>query len=119
MNTEAHRTQLRTLEQELVRRLGGEVEAARRIREDAADVGELSLLDEQKDESSALAETDTAILGEVRAALQRIDDGTYGRCVVDGGEIEPARLDAVPWTRYCLKHQQQIEAQRTQRMPTL
>lgn len=42
----------------------------------------------------------------VRDALRRIDEGTYGVCVECGEAIEPARLDAVPWTPYCLKDQE-------------
>jgi RNA polymerase-binding transcription factor DksA len=38
-------------------------------------------------------------LKQVRAALQRIQDGTYGVCIDCGRRIEPARLEAVPWTR--------------------
>jgi RNA polymerase-binding transcription factor DksA len=42
----------------------------------------------------------------VRAALRRIDDGTYGKCVLDD---EAKRLESVPWTPYCLKHQSKLE----------
>ena len=49
-------------------------------------------------------------LEHIRDALQRIEDGTFGRCVVDGEPIEKKRLEAVPWTPYCLKHQEQLEA---------
>ena len=45
----------------------------------------------------------------MRAALRRIEDGTYGRCVVDGEPIDQPRLEAVPWTPYCLKHQSELE----------
>ena len=36
------------------------------------------------------------------AALARLDDGTYGRCVACGGPISPERLDALPATPLCL-----------------
>ena len=64
-----------------------------------------------------MADTDSAVLEQVRAALRRIDDGRFGRCVVDEGPIEPKRLDAMPWTPYCVKHQEQIEEAR--RTPSL
>jgi len=63
-------------------------------------------------EYDAVAETDSAILAQVRAALKRIDAGTFGKCVVDGSPIEEKRLQAVPWTPYCLKHQQELEQRR-------
>lgn len=42
-------------------------------------------------------------LDEVRQALKRIDDGTYGRCERCGQEIDAARLAAFPPARRCLK----------------
>jgi DnaK suppressor protein len=39
---------------------------------------------------------------QVLAALQRIDDGTYGTCPVCGAPIAPERLDAVPWATTCV-----------------
>lgn len=53
-------------------------------------------------ESTLAAQT----LNQVRAALQRIGDGTYGTCIDCGRAIEPARLEAVPWTPYCLADQE-------------
>ena len=38
---------------------------------------------------------------EVASALQRLRDGTYGRCEETGHPIAAARLRAAPWTRYC------------------
>jgi DnaK suppressor protein len=107
------------LEQQLVERLGREIETARDARDDQPDAGDLAHVDELKEEYFALAETDSAILQQVRAALKRIDDGTFGTCVVDGGRIEEPRLQAVPWTPYCLKHQQELEEQLRLRTPTL
>jgi DnaK suppressor protein len=53
-------------------------------------------------ESTLAAET----LKQVRDALRRIDDGSYGKCIDCDRPIEPARLEAVPWTPYCLADQQ-------------
>jgi DnaK suppressor protein len=52
--------------------------------------------------------TDT--LEAVRDALRRIDEGTYGRCLDCGREIETARLDAVPWALYCKDDQEKHDA---------
>ena len=76
----------------------------------AHDVGDSSVADVAAEENFTEAELDSAILGKVQEALRRIDDGTYGKCVVDGGPIEAKRLDAVPWSEYCLKHQALVEA---------
>jgi len=44
---------------------------------------------------------------QVRDALQRIKLGTFGKCTQCGRQIEHHRLNAVPWTPYCLEHQNQ------------
>ena len=77
------------------------------------------MADEGTSESFSEAELDATVLQQVRDALRRIDQGTYGRCVVDGAPIEPKRLEALPWTPYCLKHQKLLEAAARPRMPTL
>jgi len=42
-------------------------------------------------------------LRDVEAALQRIEDGTYGTCSVCGKKIPVERLEAVPWTTLCIE----------------
>jgi RNA polymerase-binding transcription factor DksA len=49
-------------------------------------------------------------LQQVRDALIRVKDGTYGKCAVCGRSIEPARLEAVPWALYCLADQKKQDA---------
>ncbi len=39
---------------------------------------------------------------EIQAALHRIDRGTFGVCEVCRQPISPERLNAVPWTRFCV-----------------
>jgi RNA polymerase-binding transcription factor DksA len=38
---------------------------------------------------------------QIRAALKRIADGSYGECVQCGEKIAEARLDLLPWTPLC------------------
>ena len=109
MNTELFRQRLLALEQQLVARIGREAEVVREAADDRADPADVSRADELKDQTFAAADSDTAQLGQVREALARIDDGTFGRCIVDGGPIEEKRLEAIPWTPYCVKHQKEIE----------
>jgi len=40
----------------------------------------------------------------VNEALKRIEDGTFGKCEIDGNEIEEARLEANPAARTCIEH---------------
>jgi DnaK suppressor protein len=46
------------------------------------------------------------LLRNVRAALRRIDDGSFGVCVHCDEEISPKRIAAVPWTPYCIQCQE-------------
>jgi len=41
-------------------------------------------------------------LGETEAALARLDEGTYGRCVQCQEPINPERLEVLPAARYCV-----------------
>ena len=50
----------------------------------------------------ALKQTDAKLLRAIEEAIHRLDHGTYGICMDCEGEIAPARLDAVPWTRLCI-----------------
>ena len=49
------------------------------------------------------------LLRHVRAALRRIDEGTFGVCVHCEEEISPKRINAVPWTPYCIDCQEQAD----------
>ena len=46
------------------------------------------------------------LLRNVKGALARIADGTYGVCMHCEEDIKIKRLDAVPWTKYCIKCQE-------------
>ena len=50
-----------------------------------------------------LKQTDAKILQAIEEALTRIDKGVYGICRDCGEPIAPARLNAIPWTRVCIK----------------
>jgi DnaK suppressor protein len=51
----------------------------------------------------ALKQTDAKLLRAIDEAIHRIAQGTYGICMECEGEIAPARLEAVPWTRVCIE----------------
>jgi DnaK suppressor protein len=120
LNIEKYKTRLIAEE----KRLHDEVERAALDAREAVDrpVGDAadeSVSSEQKEQQFQEADMDRTLLLQVRNALQRIESGTYGQCVVDGGAIEEKRLDAMPWTPYCMKHQQSLEAAHPPRTPTL
>ena len=76
--------------------------------------GELSTVDNhpadagtelfERSRDLVLDHTEEQKLAEIEAALGRIADGTYGICEISGDPIPYDRLEAIPWTRYCVEH---------------
>lgn len=54
-------------------------------------------------------ETEAMLLDEIEAALERINDGTFGICEITGRPIRPARLDAIPYARHSIGAQAEYE----------
>jgi RNA polymerase-binding protein DksA len=67
-----------------------------------------AMYDRELDEGLEEGARDT--LAEIDAALQRIEDGTYGICEVCGKPIGADRLSAIPWTRLCIDDQRRASA---------
>jgi len=95
---------------ELERIAGLRREFAEVVEASEANIGD----DEHDPEGSTIAYERTQIaalvrqaeqhLTEIDAALERIADGSYGRCEVCGEEIPAARLEARPTARTCVQH---------------
>lgn len=51
----------------------------------------------------SLMEAEEDAIMQVDAALQRIEDGTFGVCTGCNGKIPKARLNAIPYTPVCVK----------------
>jgi RNA polymerase-binding protein DksA len=62
-----------------------------------------------RDLTLGLASFEQEALYEVDAALKRIDDGTYGICELTGRPIPWKRLEAIPWTRFSIEAETQLE----------
>jgi len=52
---------------------------------------------------------DSNMLRQIRRALGRIADGSYGVCLHCDEDISPKRVAAVPWAAYCIKCQEQVD----------
>ena len=84
-----------------------------RLEGEARESGEDEVRDSTDDATSSQGASESlqedtlesGTLIQVEDALQRIEDGTYGKCRDCGRPIEPARLEAVPWAAYCLEDQ--------------
>ena len=59
-----------------------------------------------KELNFSLSDTDRAILVAVGDALKRMDAGSYGTCTNCGNVIGEKRLQAVPWTSFCIDCQE-------------
>jgi DnaK suppressor protein len=57
----------------------------------------------------SMSTNDRQLLQSIDAALDRIDDGDYGKCANCGQPIQEKRLEAVPWARHCIRCQDLIE----------
>ena len=79
-------------------------EASRRgLRVDEQDPEGASTIFEISKETSLL-DLQLDHLDEIDAALDRIDEGSYGTCLECGQPIPEGRLEARPWTGYCIDH---------------
>ena len=120
INIQHYKKRLLDLEKQLEKRVDRDVDDGRgELLDIPHDAGDSSVSDVAVDFEFTEAELNSMILRQVQDALQRIKDGTYGKCLVDGGPIEKKRLDAVPWAAHCLKHQALLEASGRERTWTL
>ena len=62
-----------------------------------------------RDFALSLLSADQDAIYEIEEALKRIEKGTYGICELTGKSIPKARLDAIPWTRFTVEAQAQLE----------
>jgi len=74
-------------------------EADQDVAQDPADKASNSYIKEMLFSQST---SDKYILRLIDEALARIEEGTYGICVTCEKEIQPKRLEAVPWARHCV-----------------
>jgi DnaK suppressor protein len=75
-----------------------------------------------RDFALSLLSSDKDAVYEIEEALKRIERKTYGICELTGKSIPKARLEAIPWTRFTVEAQAQLEregALRQRRLGTL
>jgi DnaK suppressor protein len=88
-----------------------ELSAGLRNREDIAIEKTPDALDEvqlagERELAIRNLDRDSIALRNVKSALVRVADGSYGVCLHCDEDIKPKRLDAVPWTKFCIKCQE-------------
>ena len=62
---------------------------------------------------------ESSLLRNVKAALARIDAGSYGTCVHCDEDISPKRLNAVPWAAFCIRCQEAADRHESEEAETL
>ncbi len=100
---EHYRRRLLEKREELLRALDRHVHYGREADQDAAqDPADKASNSYLKELLFSQSTSDRYILALIDEALERIEEGTYGICVACGAEIQPKRLEAVPWARHCV-----------------
>jgi DnaK suppressor protein len=105
-----YRQRLLTLQQQVVQRIFGQEEAMYAMDADR-DIERMDRIQEEVAEVTltALEEHERREMAGIQAALARIDAGTYGACEACGEAISPARLEAFPMARRCVRCQGRLE----------
>lgn len=62
--------------------------------------------------SLGLASNDRELIQKIDVALKKIDDGTFGDCILCKGPISLARLKAIPYAQACVKCQESLDKRR-------
>lgn len=83
-----------------------EDEAFRRQRSDLSNMpfhmADLGTDNYEVENTLGLIDSERKLIVEIDDALQRMEQGTYGICEGGGEPIPKARLEAIPWARYCV-----------------
>jgi DnaK suppressor protein len=85
---------------EALRETGGE--ASGNLSNTPFHLADLASDNYEEEMTLGLLENQERTLEEIRAALARLDDGTFGRCVECGRPIDTDRLQTLPYTPHCI-----------------
>src|SRR3954447_246720 len=70
---------------------------------------DLAVRNYSKNVMLAVSENESRQLTLIDEALLRLDDEEYGTCQNCEKDINPKRLQAIPWARYCIECQELVE----------
>jgi DnaK suppressor protein len=96
-----HNGDISHLTDEALRRTGGG--AAGNLSNMPIHMADLGTDNFEQEFTLSLLQNEEQLLEEISAALDRVDQGSYGRCEECQQEIPKARLQAVPYARYCVE----------------
>src|SRR5690348_441235 len=97
--------------QQSLRKMVSRTEEDGRIadQDSAQDIADRAASSYTKEFLFSQSNNDRQLLQMVESALTRIREGSFGECINCGNEINPKRLEAVPWTRFCIACQEKKE----------
>jgi RNA polymerase-binding transcription factor len=95
-----------TLSAELAKTRSAEEETTEELTQDIADKAVSSYT---REFLYSLTDTERNTLIQIDQALLRIEEGAYGFCLNCGAAISEKRLEAVPWSSYCVDCQELSE----------
>ncbi len=106
----AYEQKLRQQQQLLERTMQAAVEQGRDAGlDDTQDVADQAVASYQKEFLFSQGTNGHAQMQLVRQALERLEDGSFGECQQCSRPIGAKRLEALPWTPYCISCQEKIE----------
>lgn len=77
--------------------------------EGAQDFEEFAIDFTETQQEQSIEVNENALLTEVKEALKRIENGTYGKSVVSGKPIPEKRLEVLPWADRLVEEEEQLE----------
>ncbi|HVB88224.1 MAG TPA: TraR/DksA family transcriptional regulator [Candidatus Dormibacteraeota bacterium] len=107
---EYYKKRLQTRREELIRAISRTEQEGREADEDpTVDLADKAANSYTKEFLFGQTHNDRALLQLVDDALKRIKDESFGQCISCEQELQQKRLEAVPWTRYCIVCQEKQE----------
>jgi RNA polymerase-binding protein DksA len=100
---------LTELEEEILKPVGGESSGG--LSDVPLHLADLGTGEFEEELSLTLVENEEQLLAEINDALDRIEQGTYGRCENCHQEISRERLEALPYARYCIRCARRLQGQ--------
>jgi DnaK suppressor protein len=95
------------LTDEALRKAGGE--ASGNLSNMPIHMADLGTDNFEQEFTLSLLQNEEQVLTEIGAALDRLDQGTFGHCEECAGDIPKVRLNALPYTRYCVECARRLE----------
>lgn len=107
---EIYRKRLLAKQEELLRLVSKSEQDGRQADEEATqDIADKAANSYTKEFLFHQSDDHRRLLQLVNEALERLKNGSYGLCVACQEEVQPKRLEAVPWARHCIECQEKQE----------